>query len=690
MNYLKTFSNYAFLSFNSTQFIAKFQFRFYRATFALILLISTQLHAQESETSDTINKLEEVVINYQVKQNAPIAFQNIYSEEIKAKLTGQEPSFFLSQTPSITNYSDAGGPNGYSYFRIRGIDQPRINLTLDGVPINEPEDQGGYFSNYPDIFNSVSKIQIQRGVGSTKNGVASYGGSIQLFSPLLTDSTQVNIGLNYGSYNSLRAFVEYNSGIKNRKGIYARVSEVYSDGYKEHSNNHSQSVYLSGGLYYDKTTWKFNSLTGHQQNGMAWIGVSDSLIQINRRTNGNAKDEKDNTTQSLFQVLNQWQISSSSSLQSSVYYTYLKSGYYFDYNNFIGAPSTDELYKYDMNSHFVGLFSNYTLSKKNLQWTSGVHANYYKKNHHGSEKTLGPLYSNIGYKNEASIFSKINYTYKWLNVLADLQYRYVMFNYNGSVKLSKMDWNFISPKLGINANIHPKLSLYYSVGSTGREPTRNDIFGGNDDLLADSLGNAILFNTTPEYVLDHELGLRWTRSNLHLNVNLYYMNFKNEIVLNGNFGPNGLALTNHVEKSFRIGIEFSLDYKINKHFSISNQSSYNYSRIKEQSEKFSPILTPAFIINQEIAYTVKGFNIAVNGRFQSSSYINFANTSKINSYFLLNANASYQYKKFNFSIHANNLTNSKYYNHGYEEFDGTKKYFTQAPINYSLGIQYRF
>ncbi|MCO5233383.1 MAG: TonB-dependent receptor [Chitinophagales bacterium] len=656
----------------------------------IVFSFAHNLFAQEQELNDTIQRLEEVIINYQVKKNAPISFQDIYSEEIKIKNVGQEPSFLLSETPSITNYSDAGASNGYSYFRIRGIDQSRINLTLDGVPLNEPEDQGGYFSNYPDIFNSVSKIQVQRGVGSTKNGVASYGGSVQLFSPLLADSSQTTFGVNYGSYNSLRAFAEYNSGLKNRKGLYARISEIYSDGYKKHAFNHSQSAYLSGGIYNDKAIWKMNALVGHQQNGMSWIGVSDSLIRINRRTNGNSKDEKDNTTQALFQILNQWQISSSSSLQSSVYYTYLKSGYFFDYNNFLGLPSTNELYKYDMNSHFLGFFSNYSLSKKSIQWTSGIHANYYKKNHHGSEKTLGPLYSNIGYKNEASIFSKINYNYKWLNIMADVQYRYVMFNYKGTAKMPNMDWHFISPKLGINANIQPKASLYYSIGYTGREPTRNDIFGGNDDLLTDSLGNAMLFNTTPEYVTDHEIGLRYQNQKLNFNINLYYMDFKNEIVLDGNFGPNGLALTNHVEKSYRTGIEISLDYKINAHFSISNQSSFNYSRIKEQSEKFSPILTPAFIINQEVSYANKGFNFAVSGRFQSSSYINFANTSQINSYFLLNARASYQYKKFQFSLYANNLSNTKYYNHGYVEEDGTKKYFTQAPINYSIGIQYKF
>jgi iron complex outermembrane receptor protein len=148
----------------------------YFILFFLTILFSREIKAQDTLLLDSIKILQEVIITYQADKRTPITFQNIYSKDIKAKSTGQEPSFLLSETPSITNYSDAGNSQGYSYFRLRGIDQTRINMTLDGVPLNEPEDQGAYFSNYPDIFNSISKIQIQRGVGTSKNGVASYGG----------------------------------------------------------------------------------------------------------------------------------------------------------------------------------------------------------------------------------------------------------------------------------------------------------------------------------------------------------------------------------------------------------------------------------------------------------------------------------------------------------------------------------
>lgn len=654
------------------------------------LLSIGHLSAQDTLRNDSLHTLQEVVVTYQADKQTPITFQNISSKDIKAKSTGQEPSFLLSETPSITNYSDAGNSQGYSYFRLRGIDQTRINMTLDGVPLNEPEDQGAYFSNYPDILNSVSKIQIQRGVGTSKNGVASYGGSVQLFSPNLADSTKTTFGLGYGSFNSLRVFGEYNSGIKNKKALYVRASQIYSDGYKYHSSNNSQSVFLSGGFFHDKSIWKLNFLAGHQQNYMAWIGVSDSLIDIDRRTNANSKQEKDRFLQTLTQLKNSWQIGQFSSLETSIYHTFLKGNYGFDFNNFLSLSSTDELYNYAFQSNLFGFFSNYTLSKKQFNLISGVHGNIYNRQHTGSEKILGQLYQNTGYKNEISVFTKADYTFKWFTFFADVQYRYVNFDYKGSVDLQKLDWHFINPKAGLSASLNNNSILYYNLGFTGREPTRNDMFGGNDDLLADSSGNAILSNTNPEFVLNHELGFRFQKEKMNFNTNLYYMDFQNEIVLDGKFGPNGLALTNNVEQSFRAGIELSIAYKVSKHFSLVNNSSFNYSRITEQTETFSPILTPPIIINQEVIFSKNKFTIALSGRYQQQSFIDFANEEKVNGYFLLNSRASYNINDFQFSIFLNNITNTKYFNQGYVDFDGSNKYFVQAPTNFYASIQYSF
>ncbi len=661
----------------------------YIILFLFAILTSRQLKAQDTTKLENSKILPEAFIIYQADKLTPITFQNLNLKDLKTKSTGQEPSFLLSETPSITNYSDAGNSQGYSYFRLRGIDQTRINMTLDGVPLNEPEDQGAYFSNYPDILNSVNKIQIQRGVGTSKNGVASYGGSVQLFSPNLYDSTKTTFGLGYGSFNSLRAFAEYNSGVKNRKALYVRASQIYAEGYKYHSSNNSQSVFISSGLFYDKSTWKVNLLAGHQQNQLAWLGVSDSLIETDRKTNAN-KNERDQFTQCLAQLQNTWRPNNSSSVQSSVYYTFLKGNYDFNLNGFLGLPTTNELYNYAFQSNLFGFFSNYTFSTKQLNWTTGIHGNTYGRQHLGSEKTLGQLYTNTGYKNEVSVFTKADYTFKWFTFFADIQYRYSSFDYKGTVTWDKVHWHFINPKAGLSIALKPNSVIYYSLGSMGREPTRNDMFGGNDDLLADSLGNSIVSIKTPEYVLNHELGFRHQTNKLNFNLNLYYMDFKNEIVLDGKFGPNGLALTNKVEQSIRTGVESSITYKVSRSFSLINNSSFNYSRIKEQQEIFSPILTPPFIFNQEAVYFYKGFGVAVSARYQDKSFIDFANTAKVNSYFLLNGRVSYELNRFQFCVFVNNITNTKYFNNGYVDLDGSKKYFVQALTNFYASIKYSF
>lgn len=655
--------------------------------FNFLVLLSGHLKAQTIE--DTLN-LKEVVITYQADKKTPVTFQNIYSEELDKKLTGQEPSFIFSETPSITNYSDAGSSQGYSYFRLRGIDQTRINITFDGVPLNEPEDQGAYFSNYPDLLTSVSKIQIQRGVGTSKNGVASYGGSIQLFSINLLDTSRTTVGAGYGSFNTLRVFGEHNTGIKNKKALYVRASQIYSDGYKYNSSSNSQSIFLSGGLFQNRSIWKINFLAGQQQNELSWIGVSDSLINIDRRINANSSQERDKFFQTLTQIKNSWRISSKSFLETSLYHTFLRGNYDFDLNNFIGLPSTDELYNYAFQSNLIGVFSNYTFSKNGLNLTSGVHGYAYNRQHIGSERSLGELYQNVGYKNEISVFTKADYTLNKVTLFADIQYRHVNFDYIGSVDFQKLNWNFINPKFGTSLVVNDNSDIYYSLGYTGREPTRNDMFGGNDDLLSDSLGGEVLFNTEPEFVLDHEFGIRSRREKLDLFANLYYMDFRNEIVLDGKFGPNGLALTNNVDMSFRTGIEFNITYRVTKNLSLINNSSFNYSRIKEGGEEFSPILTPPIIVNQEISFSKYNFVISISGRYQYQSYIDFANSEKLDSYLLLNSRIIYGVGNFMISTSVNNITNSKYFNQGYVDFDGSRKYFVQAPTNFYTSIQWSF
>lgn len=656
-----------------------------------LLLLSLLANAQTTSTNneDSTRRLKEVIVTYQAGNKTPVTYQDLNMKVLDEKNTGQEPSFLLSETPGITVYSDAGNMQGYSYYRLRGMDQTRINTTLDGMPLNEPEDQGAYFSNYPDILNSVSRLQIQRGVGTSKNGAASYAGSVQLFGPEAGETASTTIGAGYGAYNSFRVFAEHQSAISNRKSLYVRASQVYTDGYKYNAFNNSQSVFVSGGLYYDKSTWKLNIMAGHQRNGMAWLAVADTLIARDRRSNANTRDEKDRFFQGLVQLQNVWRPSAHATITSSLYYTYLKGGYDFDLNNFLGLKPDGNLFNYGFLSHFGGFFSNYALTCDRFKWTSGVHGNLYTRRHTGTDNWLGELYQNRGHKNEISAFSKIEYAIGKFNLYGDLQYRYTTFDYKGSVPFEKMDWHFLNPKAGVNFTAGSAVTLYYSIGRTSREPTRNDIFGGNDDLTADSTGKAMIYNQDAESVTDHELGIRFRGNNLVLDLNGYYMNFDNEIVLNGQIGPNGLLLTNKVKSSYRAGIELHAAYQL-KTFTFTNNSAFNHSRIKEQTTTFTPILTPALIVNQEVAWQHKRTVLAVSGRYQRHAYIDFANEAMADSYLLMNARAQYILGGCTLTLFVNNITSAKYYNDGYVEADGTRKYFVQAPRNVYVAFKYSF
>ena len=666
--------------------IRAFKMKFQYLYTLLVLIVFSNGFSQ----SDTIKdqELPEVTVgSYFADKKTPLSYQNIDMHLIESKNTGQEGSFLLSETPSMTVYSDAGSYQGYSYFRLRGIDQTRINMTLDGVPLNEPEDQGVYFSNYPDFFNSVDKIQIQRGVGTSKNGTSSYAGSIQYSSPNLLDSNYKQIGAGYGSFNTYRVFGEYNMGIKKNKGLYVRASHLNSGGFKDRSANNSQSAFYSGGVYKEKSVYKLTGFIGQQRNQMAWLGVSQEQIDENPRANGNA-NEDDHFIQSLTQLQHTLYLTSTSTLKSSLYYNYLRGNYDFNLDNFLGLPLSGELYNYAFESHLTGLFINYSLEKKDLKWTSGIHGNLYSRSHTGSEKSLGELYTNTGYKNEFSVFSKAHYQLNKFSIYADVQIRHTSFDYEGAETIDQLNWTFINPKAGLDYQLK-NMSLYYSIGRTGREPTRTDLLGGNDNLLIDDTGNPILFIENPEYVTDQELGMRIKKDDLTINVNAYYMSFDNEIVLNGQFGPNGLALNSAVESSIRTGLEIDASLKIKK-WKFVNASSFNHSQIKEQSTSFTPILTPKLIVNQEVIYSMKRLETGVSMRYQSNSYIDFSNENEIEGYFLLNLRASYNIHGWTMSLYVNNVLNTEYYNHAYVDFDGTNKYFVQAPTNLYLNLAYTF
>lgn len=638
--------------------------------------------------STTAEEVEELIITriYSASDSSPVTYQDIEKTQMQAVIQLQEASFFLQKTPSIISYSDSGSYQGYSYFRLRGIDQTRINMTLDGIQLNEPEDQGVYFSNYPGIFNSLENIQIQRGVGTSQNGTASYAGTIQLLSMDLKQPKRAELEASVGSFDTFSGSAEYLSGAKNGKGFYANLSGVSSDGYKFHSGNQSHSMFLSGISEDTSGAWRALAFNGKQENELAWVGVELDSINQNRRNNANTDQENDRYEQSLISIAREQKISDELQFEVRGYYNKLHGSYDFDFNNFIGLPSTNELYNYKLDADFYGIYSNIHYRQTNLDISSGIHINQYKRAHIGSERSIGEIYENTGYRDSYSAFIKSNYYLDDLTLFADIQYRYSDFDYKGTVEFEKMDWSFVNPRIGLSYQLNDAL-LYYSLGKTEREPTRTDLFAGMDNLELDNDGEPLLSIVDPETVIDHELGVRYQGEKIHLDANIFYMNFKKEIALSGSFGPNGLLLNQDVDSSERKGIETSLEWNLSSSVRWKNSATYMKSEIKDQQQSFHPVMTPEWVVFSALEYANENFVAGAEARYQSDSWINLSNTEKVSGFTLCNTYFRYRINDIEWKLSINNLFDKSYLTSGVINASGNSAYFVGAPINYSLAVR---
>ena len=640
-------------------------------------------------TRDTL-KLNEVTISayspYTANALIPITYKNLNKKDLSLVNYGQEPSRILSTTPSISTYSESGGDFGYSYIRMRGIDQTRINFTLNGVPLNEPEDFGCYFSNYPDFFQSVEMLQIQRGTGMSKNGSASYVGSINFesYKPTLGKYTAL-----FGAGSGGVKKVSFTGEKYWEKGsFYVSLSDIRADGYKEHSGNHSSSAYFVGNYNAGKNHFKFVSFVGEQANQLAWLGSPMDSIIMNRKYNANTKREIDHFNQYHLQFHHTYDISKLSKLNYCVYYNYLTGFYTYDgeHLEFYDPSYSDSLYGYKFSANFLGGYINYLIKINKLDLYVGLNGSKYDRKHNGTTNGVS-TYENIGYKDELSGFVKGVYSPYNFTFYGDLQYRYTTFVYDGDVNLQHLYWSFFNFSFGVDYKIKNNI-IYYNIGQTNREPTRNDMFGGEDNLGYNYLGNLIFYDLKPSRVLDQEFGYRYIRDRININMNLYYMMFHNELVLTGDYGLTGLPLHKNVDESFRTGFEFDFKYDWKFGLSFTQNTSYNYSEIHWDNKITTPVLTPQWMANQDLNYKYKWFNVGLGCRYQSFSYINPENSYSIPEFYTLNAMVGLNWKWGEWKLYLNNITNQKFLPSGM--MDGqTPLYFVSDEFGFFTSIRFK-
>jgi len=666
----------------------------------LLAIVLTSITFGQVQDTTKVNTLDEVTIQgIRSTKNTPVTQKTLFRSEIQKTYQGFEVATLLNKTTNVTMSTDNGTPFGYTYFRLRGIDQTKINMTLNGVPLNEPEDQGVFFSNYPNFLDNIQSVEVQRGVGTSTNGVSSFAGSINFTSPSGFNKGG-NVRYTIGAFNSVKLSSTYSTGLSSKKlALYTNASVYQTGGYRYGSDGKGKSLFLSGGYFGTNNKLKFTGFIGNSQNGMAWQPVSETDINDNPRTNYNKDNAWDDFTQSFLQLEYGKRINSTTNLNTSIFYNKLDGGY--DY----ALVSTRNLF---LQSNFYGVVTNLNYKGETTKIDFGVSVNTYNRFHDYKfneyyEYTENSDLNNKGTKQELSSYLKFSQQFEKLILTLDLQKRYVRFDYDGNFELNTISWNFFNPKAGFVYNITNKSNIYFTVGQSFREPTRTNMFNGGDSPSIFNFDTNLIYgftNVKPEKVVDYEFGFKHTSNKLVLQANLFYMNFSNEILPSGGTAPNSVGNSVSSPNSFRKGVEIDFKYNITKYLSFDYNQSLTYTKFEDifvndtQLDSGQAILTPRNIFNIGLTYNKKGFLFGVTSKSQSSSYLDLSNENKIDSFTVLNSVIGYENDDYSVLLSVNNITSEKYYTNGMVDrnfaLSSERHLFTNPLINSFLTLRYKF
>ena len=552
---------------------------------AVILCIPFQILAQQSDSITLKRTLDEVSVNaLRANAKTPIAYTNLSKLEIEKSNLGQDLPFLISLTPSVVTTSDAGAGVGYTGFRIRGTDPSRINVTINGIPLNDSESQGVWWVNMPDFASSLDNIQIQRGVGTSTNGAAAFGASVNLKTMGLNKKAYTITNNSLGSYNTLKNNIEFGSGLISNKFTFdTRLSRITSDGYIDRASSNLKSLYLQGVYFGRESVLKAIIFTGHEITYQAWNGVPLRYLDTNRTFNSYTyENEVDNYSQTHYQLHYSKQLNTNTNMNLSGHYTHGE-GYYeqeklgeylIDYNlsniiiGYDTITSTDLIRRKWLNNDFGGITYSLNHKKDNLNLIFGGAYNEYSGQHYGSivwsQYTSNSLddpndtasnynheyYRNIASKYDNNMFIKTNYqATDATSIFLDFQLRSIKYEFNGNdvdggLSNQKVTLVFFNPKFGLTHKINDEQLFYGSFAIANKEPNRSD-------YVESSPNSRPLYET----LYDTEIGFRYKSKNLTFNTNLYLMNYENQLIKTGEINDVGYFTSNNVKSSYRRGVE---------------------------------------------------------------------------------------------------------------------------------------
>ncbi len=676
--------------------------------FTLICTVFTAnfaIAANTNPTDTTIVSLDEIVVS-SFYSNSTTVSSVVKITDIVRTNYGQEPSNIFSKMPSIISLNDNGTEFGYGYYRIRGLDQTRINVSLDGCPWNEAEDYGSYFANSPDLLSSMQTVRVERGAGSSYNGIAGVAGGIMLESINIFNPTNESYAyISGGSYWSHKGTVVYNMYPQNGWGLHVKATHQYTNGFRNYGFNSSQAITIKTGYKFnEKHTLDFLSMNGFHRNGQGWIGNTLEELTLNPRANGCTEDETDNWFMSMNRIQHKMWASDNLLVTSSVYFQFQDGSYRFDLDNYNkrmcgNVTNYKSLYDYGLRHNMVGanIIGKYYLSPVTL--TVGVNGYSFNRYHFLDKNSINvsneEYYSNRGTKTDVSTFVMLQYKpIKGMTISGNVQYRYAAFDYFDSVnrefsfnrKDFGTEWDFCN--FGFNIEYMPinSVKTYTKVNYVNREPTRSDMFGGNETFSGE------LAAKKPEKSTDFEIGAEYTLGRkFYANVNLYHMWFKDELVLNGKYGENGLPCHDNAMKSYRRGIEIDMRYNFYSfmNFDINGSISQNKA-ITDTFGTTNHILTPNYTFNADLYWDSYDCNVGFDTNYRSGMYMDMSNEHKLPYLWTLNFHGCYRFREYEFGVRVNNITNKVNYSTGAVNDIGQVLYFRNAGTNFIISFKYMF
>ena len=679
------------------------------------------LKSQDSLSTITLEEVQ--LTGIRAKNNTPVTFTNVTQKDIASRNLGQDIPILLNYLPAVVTTSDAGGGIGYTGIRVRGSDATRVNVTLNGIPYNDAESQGTFWVNLPDFASSVEQIQLQRGVGTSTNGSAAFGASLNVETVGVQQKAFTSLASSIGSFNTLKNTFQFSTGILNNNFSFSgRLSKINSDGYIDRAASNLDAYFFQAAFQDDNTLIKALIFGGHEITYQSWYGVDAQTLLSNRTynpageiydNNGNLsgfyENQVDDYTQDHYQFHWDEKINSFWSASLGLNYTYGR-GFYEEYNDlwyeqnvsYGGNTSFNYLQLEPINVGETTIENTENISQKwldndyyvmtlglnyhTIQTTINLGGLYsrYIGDHFGNllwGQTIGNtepnhrFYESQGIKTEGSFFAKATQklTSKWTGFL-DLQLRLIDYKVDGTVSGPQDftvddQFTFFNPKAGLTYDLSQQQSLYFSYAKAQREPNRTDYENGNPK---------------PEKLNDFELGWRMKKEKTQVQANLYWMEYQDQLVLTGAIDEVGAPIRQNVGESRRIGLEVDATiqladqwlWKPNLALSSNQNLDFYFKRdgILQSLGKTQLAYSPNIVAGNALIFAPSTrFQVGLLSKYVGKQYMGNIDSknSTLAAYFVSDINAVFTWqpnrwvKEIQWSTTINNIFNLKYESNGF-------------------------